>query len=210
MEASRSPLVPFADKYLNENVPIEWNIDVPGGPQPPLRMNGTVQEVYRNLKATNATLASLWLPNPPSDTAPEGFKPDLQPAPRAPAEFNTASDEFRIECFGNRQYADRYAIQEGIDHLRGVEGKPGNGPGPNKCGQVSCSWDSAIVWCNDDPNTARTLDSYGEIADYAQKILNQCQDANSQNVYNTAGEAYIDEQQNIGWRVQVERSATHC
>jgi len=26
---------------------------------------------------------------------------------------------------------------------------PANGPGPGACGRVSCSWNSAIYWCND-------------------------------------------------------------
>ncbi|OOF95837.1 hypothetical protein ASPCADRAFT_405538 [Aspergillus carbonarius ITEM 5010] len=40
-------------------------------------------------------------------------------------------------------------IQEGITYLRGVSGSPSNGPGPGNCGRVSCSYNSAIWWCND-------------------------------------------------------------
>lgn len=37
----------------------------------------------------------------------------------------------------------------GITYLRGVSGQPTNGPGPGNCGRVSCSFNSAIWWCND-------------------------------------------------------------
>lgn len=40
-------------------------------------------------------------------------------------------------------------INDGVTYLRQVAGKPANGPGPNNCGRVSCSWNSAIYWCND-------------------------------------------------------------
>lgn len=41
------------------------------------------------------------------------------------------------------------AIWEGINHLNHVSGKPVSKPGPGVCGRVSCSYDSAIWWCND-------------------------------------------------------------
>lgn len=53
-----------------------------------------------------------------------------------------------VTC-NNYDQALRFRIQEGISHLRGVNGKPRNGPGPGNCGRVSCSYNSAIWWCND-------------------------------------------------------------
>jgi hypothetical protein len=35
------------------------------------------------------------------------------------------------------------------NYLYGVPGRPTNGPGPGACGRVSCSYQSAIWWCND-------------------------------------------------------------
>lgn len=55
----------------------------------------------------------------------------------------------------NQIFCDRYdyasssRIEEGISYLRRVPGQPHNGPGPGKCSRVSCSYDSAIWWCND-------------------------------------------------------------
>lgn len=47
------------------------------------------------------------------------------------------------------QHADGIAIRDGIKHLRSVPGKPVASPGPAACGRVSCSYKSAIWWCND-------------------------------------------------------------
>src|SRR6187549_519178 len=38
---------------------------------------------------------------------------------------------------------------EGIAYLRGVSGRPSNGPGPGNCGRVSCGYNAGIWWCND-------------------------------------------------------------
>lgn len=47
---------------------------------------------------------------------------------------------------------DEDALQEqifvGIEYLRRLNDTAKNGPGPENCGRVSCSWNSAIIWCN--------------------------------------------------------------
>lgn len=43
---------------------------------------------------------------------------------------------------------DKRLVEE-IEHLRRIPGIPGSRAGPNMCGRVSCSWDSATWWCND-------------------------------------------------------------
>lgn len=52
-------------------------------------------------------------------------------------------------CFGRWEICSADRIREGIDYLRRVRGLPSNGPGPGNCARVSCSWGSAIWWCND-------------------------------------------------------------
>jgi hypothetical protein len=61
-------------------------------------------------------------------------------------------------------------LAEGINYLRGVPGNPHHGAGPGTCGRVSCSYGSAIYWCNES-NTAKTLSGYNAIANSAQHIL---------------------------------------
>ncbi|PIG87409.1 hypothetical protein AARAC_007459 [Aspergillus arachidicola] len=77
-----------------------------------------------------------------------------------------------VKC-GGYPKARRVHIEQGIKYLRGVPGKPQRGPGPGSCGQVSCSWSSAIWWCNDNTFT-KVLPSFNNIADGAQLIKNTC------------------------------------
>lgn len=52
---------------------------------------------------------------------------------------------------GNWPLADKGRILEGINYLNHLPAsdRPTNGPGPGNCGRVSCSYNSAIWWCND-------------------------------------------------------------
>ncbi|KAI0123742.1 hypothetical protein BJ170DRAFT_697537 [Xylariales sp. AK1849] len=43
------------------------------------------------------------------------------------------------------------SIQDGRDYLRGIPGMCHGEPGPRKCSRVSCSENSAIYYCNDNP-----------------------------------------------------------
>lgn len=56
-------------------------------------------------------------------------------------------------CPSDRATNDQWGVysgnQENIWYLRGVKGKPVNGPGPNACGRIACSHDTAVFWCND-------------------------------------------------------------
>ncbi|OHF03176.1 hypothetical protein CORC01_01560 [Colletotrichum orchidophilum] len=77
-------------------------------------------------------------------------------------------------CNTTNAMADQSIIVKGAKYLRGVKGKPYQPPGPSTCARVSCSWKSAIWWCNH-ANTPRELGSFGEIADGADRIVQGCQ-----------------------------------
>ena len=53
-----------------------------------------------------------------------------------------------LECY-RYPAANADRIYQGVMYLAHVGGVPEAGAGPNLCGRVSCSWDSAIYWCND-------------------------------------------------------------
>ncbi|KAK3322866.1 hypothetical protein B0H66DRAFT_216165 [Apodospora peruviana] len=115
-------------------VDIEWDIEVAPGQREIL--NGTVQEVYAQAVELN--------PN---------FKinnPVALPSNEVERALSTRSriDRRWVNC-NNWPLAERSRLQEGINYLRGVGGRPTNGPGPGNCGRVSCSWHAAIWWCND-------------------------------------------------------------
>ncbi|KAK6852853.1 hypothetical protein PG995_011404 [Apiospora arundinis] len=129
---------------------LQWKVDV--APGETKVMNGTVEEVYQQILKSN----------------PE-FKlgGDAQALRRA-----THLQKRSVNC-GTWPLADKGRIQQGINYLRGVGGAPRNGPGPGNCGRVSCSYNAAIWWCNDD-RSPKTLDNWNWIADSAQYILSVC------------------------------------
>ncbi|AEO69047.1 fd896ae8-f71e-4e42-ba99-548a03bad6f5 [Thermothielavioides terrestris] len=135
-------------------VPIQWEIEV--APGQIARLNGTVQEVYAQALQIN--------PN---------FKLKTPSTPARPRRA-LAHQRSKVEdCNYPYPLAEASKIHDGVEYLRGVPGKPVEGPGPTACGRVSCSWKSAIWWCNDNKNLY-TLDSFNKIADSAQFILLTC------------------------------------
>ncbi|KAJ4421948.1 hypothetical protein N0V82_003445 [Gnomoniopsis sp. IMI 355080] len=73
--------------------------------------------------------------------------------------------------------ADCGQIADGIAYLKTVTGTPVNGPGPGTCNRVSCSYNSAIYWCNDSwlkNPTTYVLENFTLIADGAQQVVNMC------------------------------------
>jgi len=119
-------------------------------------MTGTIEEIYSQLTKIN---------------------------PSFDADFATVEDSNNIQgsnlekrsgtfC-GAWDDADLAAILEGIRYLRKVNGQPTGSPGPGACGRVSCSYKSAIWWCNDNTFTF-SLPSFGTIADCAQAVADSC------------------------------------
>ncbi|KAE8332881.1 hypothetical protein BDV39DRAFT_199883 [Aspergillus sergii] len=76
----------------------------------------------------------------------------------------------KVTCGGGLP-ADYKAVKGGIDYLNGVGGTPVEDP--NKCGRVSCSYNSAIYMCNW-TNEKQALKSFATLASGAQAILDKC------------------------------------
>ncbi|KAK8009285.1 hypothetical protein PG991_011836 [Apiospora marii] len=131
---------------------LQWVVEVAPGQTETLC--GTVEQVYDQALQVNPGFKLLHVPSHHPEKTPYKIICDLFPN------------------------AHETGIQDGINYLRGVPGRPQNGPGPGRCGRVSCSWDSAIWWCNDNKKS-RTLDSFSAIANSAQAILDQCSDRGS-------------------------------
>ncbi|GAB1309857.1 Ecp2 effector protein domain-containing protein [Madurella fahalii] len=81
------------------------------------------------------------------------------------------------------------AILTGILYLRGVSGRPTQGPGPGNCGRVSCSENSAIWWCNDNRFTF-SLPGFNTIADCAQVLVDACNGSNGAGVLSVVGQNF--------------------
>ncbi|XWW97940.1 hypothetical protein V2A60_005936 [Cordyceps javanica] len=128
---------------------IEWSVEVFPGE---FRLfNGTVEEVHAQAIAVNPSFRV------PGMVQPRGLK----------------QKRGHIDC-GGLYVANKKAIRDGAAYLRNQPpGRPTNGPGPNNCGRVSCSYRSGIWWCNDSTST-KSLDGWDWIANSAQRITEVC------------------------------------
>ncbi|RYP73364.1 hypothetical protein DL769_004237 [Monosporascus sp. CRB-8-3] len=75
---------------------------------------------------------------------------------------------------GGDGWADKEAIVEAITYLRDLTGACYSYPGPGFCGRISCSYNSAVWWCNDKPEVVNYPCS--SFADFVQMITNECSD----------------------------------
>lgn len=107
---------------------------------PDLILDGTVEQVHDQLVALN--------PNYDSDF---GFtEPKAQGHDEAGlTKRNVFPDDAGYNCFGQWGFVFTDTLWAGIDYLRGVGGQPWMGPGVGTCARVSCSYRTAIWWCND-------------------------------------------------------------
>ena len=133
--AVRAPVTEGVEGYGMQ--PMQWEIQAfPDGEY--LTLEGTVQEVEAQLLAINPNWETDF-PLPPSVAAADAAR-------RLARRTDFGGSKTLCNLF---EKASIYEILGGINYLRGVGGRPGAGPGPGNCGQVSCSWNSAIIWCND-------------------------------------------------------------
>jgi hypothetical protein len=170
-----------------------WLIDVFPG-KDPVRLNGTIQEIYEQALALNPDFPKLnaTITAPPDfrsagPTQIKGTNTPLNDSPlkityspvadsslgRNPEDFtgNSLVKRDYTKCY-NHEPAYAAVIQSGINYLRGIspslglkvetrleyllnpfslgiEGRPRLDGGFATCSRVSCSYNSAIVWCND-------------------------------------------------------------
>ncbi|KAL4791933.1 hypothetical protein BDV19DRAFT_392569 [Aspergillus venezuelensis] len=125
----------------------EWEIEYPPGQT--FQSNGTVEEVYSRLAESHPEWdESYFKPALARLTQPASSSSSSSSSPAALEKRTDFYNDGWLVC-GQWPGADRPRIQEGINYLRLVPGRPGNGPGPGNCGRVSCSYNAAIWWCND-------------------------------------------------------------
>ncbi|RYP11490.1 hypothetical protein DL764_000013 [Monosporascus ibericus] len=87
---------------------------------------------------------------------------------------HNARDENVFCGIGGDGWADKDAIVEAITYLRDLSGACYAFPGPGFCGRISCSYNSAVWWCNDKPRVVKYPCSF--FADFVQTITNECSD----------------------------------
>ncbi|OJJ02596.1 hypothetical protein ASPVEDRAFT_888642 [Aspergillus versicolor CBS 583.65] len=163
-----SAIPAFRGSNLGDTVSIFRTKAYPDGPD--LILNGTVTEVYAQLKEIN--------PNFDEDfkdvrTVMDEISTTDLSDPVSELETHILSKRHTLNCISHDEADDASVdhIRGGISHLRSTKGKPTLAAG--KCERVSCEWGDAILWCNDAPKT-RSLPSYNNIADGAQTIMDGC------------------------------------
>ncbi|KAH9236308.1 hypothetical protein K456DRAFT_1832328, partial [Colletotrichum gloeosporioides 23] len=158
----------------------EWEVQAfPGGETQII--SGTVEQVLDELRKIN--------PNYDEDFGIKNItESGLTDIVGPKADFEGAA----TVCDG-WELANTARIREGISHLDGVDGKPHRGAGPASCGRVSCSYNSAIWWCNDDTQ-AKELNSFREISDGALYVIKKCRVGESTRV---AGQAFHKDNWNV-------------
>lgn len=141
MQAPTSEIVKTiqgSDGTTYDVVDLEWNLNINNSLT--VTVTGTVQDVFNRLSELNpaaATAIQETIDGSPTSALTQRDDDDPYNATNFFCSVNGWSD------------ADCFHIGEGIDYLRLLDGTPGNGPGPGNCGRVSCSYNSAIYWCND-------------------------------------------------------------
>ncbi|KAG6216241.1 hypothetical protein E4U26_008205 [Claviceps purpurea] len=113
---------------------------------------------------------------------------------------------YKIECADEKRWkkAHRWYIQDGLAYLSKLKSKPKMGPGPGTCSRVSCSYEAAIWWCNDNSEKLE-LNSFQEIADGANSILDQCISYGLV-LDRPGGQAFMPG----NWNVIVRQDKDHC
>ncbi|OLN94123.1 hypothetical protein CCHL11_07145 [Colletotrichum chlorophyti] len=170
-----------------------WEIPAPDGSGRILSLRGTVEQVAARLRDID----------PNYDVDEEvGKLRALRLEKRA-----VFDDDGPSTLCNNFREGNRTAIHVGIDYLRTVPGKPKNGAGPANCGRVSCRDSTGIWWCNDAGNS-KELESFGDIADGAQRVLEKCPDkldANQGAGMTVSGQAFHKDKWNV-----VVRGGDNC
>jgi hypothetical protein len=146
-----------------------WEIEVAPGHN--VTLKGTVQEVMARLEvdypeyaATVHKKASAYL---------ETLKTEIEKQTRS--SLGVLAKRDNNKCWGPWGGASVGRIIEGISYLRSIGGRPLLGSGWGTCSRVSCSWNSGIQWCNDNPYPVE-LNSFSDIADAAWLIVSECTD----------------------------------
>ncbi|KAK4198294.1 hypothetical protein QBC40DRAFT_256168 [Triangularia verruculosa] len=182
LAAPATPTVQQAD-----DVDLIWHVRAfPGGPL--LQLNGTIQQVHGQLLKINPEFDHVFgisdhlthaspqpspaVPYPPPPVW-NATIPKIKPAPPSLPGWEEINFEGkRRKCGGPLEYIEKSYIQEGIRYLRDLPFEVPRLP-PGSCGRVSCSWDAAIKWCNQNQNL-QSLKSMKTIADGAQYLVKNC------------------------------------
>ncbi|PFH59766.1 hypothetical protein XA68_11897 [Ophiocordyceps unilateralis] len=149
----------------------EWEVELsPGGRT--VTLNGTIEEVYQQVVQLNPNYEQQSSTVTTSSSQKQSSTPSKvaqNASVMLAVDWNLATSL----CGGKWQATSVRRVREGIGYLRRVRGRPSSLAGPSRCGRVSCAYNSAIWWCNDDLQP-KALSSFAAIADGAQFLVKRC------------------------------------
>ncbi|KAI0887058.1 uncharacterized protein GGS22DRAFT_199365 [Annulohypoxylon maeteangense] len=115
----------------------------------------------------------------------------------------TSRSEAWLTCDPNNiWYAQAFRIEEGIDYLSKKTGQCHMDAGPRVCTRISCSYKSAIWWCND--NTDPIEENCLLWSHYAQEILDSCRSNDASN--RVRGQKFSS----ADWNIMIGFDDDHC
>ncbi|KKY32191.1 hypothetical protein UCDDA912_g07867 [Diaporthe ampelina] len=199
--APASRVDPPDPKYVT--IDLSWVVEtIPGNATSTTVINGTVQDVYEQVKGINPSYIerlNKYLDSKASMTPPNTFR-----------SFDSMADRpgncgYCNVCTKRWAPAAYMITLDGINYLRNITGRPASSPGPGSCGRVSCEWGTSIWWCNDS-DERKELDSWGQIADAAEDITRQCFWYARDKSLMTGGQIF----QPDGWNVVVRHEGNDC
>ncbi|KAF6821777.1 hypothetical protein CMUS01_11340 [Colletotrichum musicola] len=136
-----APVVPRSP-FPNRNVFVpQWEVQAHRDGEN-IRLNGTVEEVLKQLRSINPDYDSHFGLDEGDEEAETGLQKRQIPGTGTNVLFET------VIC-DNFEKTEQKRINEGVKYLRRIKGRPQLSAGPQECGRVSCAYNAAIWWCND-------------------------------------------------------------
>ncbi|KAH7303410.1 hypothetical protein B0I35DRAFT_498380 [Stachybotrys elegans] len=163
-----------------------WAIEIEAS-KPPVIFNGTVEQVMAQLEVDYPETAALAVNNVLSVATAS--------AKTSAIASNGLTKRDHTICLNFPRAEVRY-IDDGINYLRGVPGRPWLPAGPRVCARVSCSYNAAIWWCNDN-NWRVDLGSYSDIANAARLITDECKYFTYSAGWVTSGQRFHNDNLNV-------------
>ncbi|KAI0023990.1 hypothetical protein F4780DRAFT_687494 [Xylariomycetidae sp. FL0641] len=161
---------------------MQWTGSITGPDGPNVTFAGTVEQIAAQIQAAN----------PDYDLT---FPDDADAVNASSKEIFMPADNNEIKCgIGGGGPARSDKIRNGMGYLRRFQGVCAVSPGPYVCVRVSCSWNSAIWWCND--KTDSLMGSCNIVADLSQYVVDACTYGPNPEILLTWGQVFSSDHTN--------------
>ncbi|KAK7756191.1 hypothetical protein SLS62_001784 [Diatrype stigma] len=162
--SSKSSLLPAGYVDSGLSLTFEGPLFV-GGPN--VTLSGTLEKIVAQINATNP---EYFLSNETSNDSVSGH-----------GASKGGNQEGPVYChLGTPNPASLAPIEEAVSYLERLKGGCIAPAGPGYCGKISCSYDSAVWWCNDRLEPAYYPCKW--FAPYTQRIIDRCKQELTQEV----------------------------